>query len=86
MKALNNYIMVLPIAKEQQESSMGLLMTGSDSSKEKYKEGIVELVSDEIKTVSIGDTVVYDSVQGHDYRHNEKMYRVIQYRDVALIL
>jgi co-chaperonin GroES (HSP10) len=86
MKALNNYIMVLPTVKETQETSMGLLMTGEESSKERYKEGVVELVSDDIQTVKIGDTIVYDAVQGHDYRYNGKMYRIIQYRDVALIV
>ncbi len=86
MKALNNYIMVLPTVKETQETSMGLLMTGEESSKERYKEGVVELVSDDIQTVKLGDTIVYDAVQGHDYRYNGKMYRIIQYRDVALIV
>ena len=83
---MNNYIMVLPTVKETQETSMGLLMTGEESSKERYKEGVVELVSDDIQTVKLGDTIVYDAVQGHDYRYNGKMYRIIQYRDVALIV
>ena len=86
MKALNNYIMVLPTVKEAQETSMGLLMTGEESSKERYKEGVVELVSDDIQTIKLGDTIVYDAVQGHDYRYDGKMYRIIQYRDVALIV
>lgn len=86
MKALNNYIMVLPIVKESQETSMGLLMTAEETTKEKYKEGIVKLVSDDVSTVKIGDTIVYDSVQGHDYRFKGEMYRIIMYRDVALIL
>ena len=86
MKALNNYIMVLPNTVEKKETSMGLLMTGEESSKEKYKEGVVELVSEDVKTVKKGDTIVYDAVQGHDYRYDGNMYRIIQYRDVALIL
>ena len=86
MKALNNFIVVSVNDIENKETSMGLLMTAQESSKERYKEGVVTLVSDEVKTVSIGDTVVFDSVQGHDYRHKGKMYRIIQYRDVVLIL
>ena len=86
MKALNNFIVVSVNDIENKETSMGLLMTAQESSKERYKEGLVTLVSDEVKTVSIGDTVVFDSVQGHDYRHKGKMYRIIQYRDVVLIL
>lgn len=78
--------MVMPIVKEQEETSMGLLMTGSESSKEKYKEGVVALVSEEIPIIKVGDTIVYDSVQGHDYRYKGKTYRIIMYRDVALIL
>lgn len=87
MKALNSFIVVKPMVIEQKQSASGLLLTGSEVVKQRYQEAEVievsELVGEHIKK---GDVVAYDAVQGHDYRSGDDVYRIIQYRDVALIL
>jgi co-chaperonin GroES (HSP10) len=87
MKALNSFIVVKPREIEQKQTASGLLLTGSETVKQRYQEAdVVEvssLVDDHIKK---GDVIAYDAVQGHDYRSGDQTYRIIQYRDVALIL
>jgi co-chaperonin GroES (HSP10) len=93
MKALNSFILVLPREAEKQESSSGLLLSGTDTVKQRYQLAEVIIPSDDLPrneegnpVLNPGDLIAYDAVQGHDYRINEKTYRIIMYRDVALIL
>lgn len=86
MKALNSFIVVLPIVPEKQQSASGLLLTGSEAIKQRYQKAEVVVACDGQDVVNQGDIIAYDAVQGHDYRIGDVMYRIIQYRDVALIL
>jgi co-chaperonin GroES (HSP10) len=86
MIALNNFLLVEPCKVEVQESSSGLLLSGKEVTKQRYQEGIVVVSSEHNGSIKKGDKIVYDAVQGHDYRSGESMYRMIQYRDVALVL
>jgi len=87
MKALNSFIVVKPLVVEQQKSASGLLLTGAEIVKQRYQEAEVIEASDLVaEHIHKGDVVAYDAVQGHDYRNGEESYRIIQYRDVALIL
>ena len=86
MKALNNYIVVRPIVEEQKKMAGGLLLTGTESVKQRYQKAEVVVMCEEIPAIKEGDIIAYDAVQGHDYRLNEEVLRIIQYRDVALIL
>jgi co-chaperonin GroES (HSP10) len=93
MKALNSFIVVLPMELERKESSTGLLLSGMETAKQRYQQAEVILASEDLPydadgnpVIRPGDIVAYDSVQGHDYRMDEKNYRIIMYRDVALIL
>ena len=93
MKALNSFILVLPMELEQQESSSGLLLSGMETAKQRYQQAEVILASEDLPynadgspVLNPGDIVAYDAVQGHDYRMDGKTYRMIMYRDVALIL
>lgn len=86
MRALNNYIVVKHIVKQVEESKSGLLLSGQDSAKQRYQNAIIVEPGEFAEVLPVGTEVVYDAVQGHDYRHDEEIYRVIQYRDVALIV
>jgi co-chaperonin GroES (HSP10) len=93
MKALNSFILVLPMELEKQESSTGLLLSGMETAKQRYQQAEVLLVSEDLPrdengepVLVAGDIIAYDAVQGHDYRMDGKNYRIIMYRDVALIL
>ena len=90
---MNSFIVVLPMELERQESSTGLLLSGMETAKQRYQQAEVILVSEDLPyddelnpVLKSGDIVAYDSVQGHDYRMNDKNYRIIMYRDVVLIL
>lgn len=87
MKALNSFIVVKPREIEQKQTASGLLLTGSETVKQRYQEAdVIEVSSLVDEHIKKGDVVAYDAVQGHDYRSGEETYRIIQYRDVALIL
>jgi co-chaperonin GroES (HSP10) len=86
MKALNNYIVVRPIVEEQKQTASGLLLTASETVKQRYQKAEVVVSCEEYLYPKEGDIIAYDAVQGHDYRHKDEALRIIQYRDVALIL
>lgn len=87
MKAINKYILISPCEIKEEKSKSGLFLTASESVNTRYKDAIVVESGDAVvDSIKKGTKISYDSVQGHDIKINDVMYRVILERDVALIL
>ena len=87
MVAIGKYILISPCEIKEEVASSGLLLTASESVNSRYKDAVVvEPGSDVVKEICKGAKISYDSVQGHDIKINNIVYRVILERDVALIL
>jgi co-chaperonin GroES (HSP10) len=87
MKALGKYLLISPCDIKEEVSKSGLLLTASESVNTRYKDAIVvEPGADVVDSIKVGTKISYDSVQGHNIKIDDVVYRVILERDVALLL
>lgn len=86
MKAIGKYILIREGKIKERENALGLLVTAVDEEKERYKVGKVVLVGTLVDGIAIDDELYYDSAQGHNVTINDEVLRLIQERDVALIV
>lgn len=86
MKAVGKYILIKEGAIKERENGLGLIMTAVDEEKERYKVGKVVLYGELVGNINVDDELYYDSAQGHNVTINDEVYRLIQERDVALVV
>lgn len=85
MRALGSFIVIKPEKVEEQVSASGLLMTAADTDSFRYHEAKVLLIG-ESKNIKVGDLIAFDKSAGHPYKLDGELVRIIQERDIALIL
>jgi len=84
MKAINRYIIVNKIKLEPKKVA-GLIMTDDTDVDNRYIKAKIISCGNLVEGLKDGDTIYYDKHAGHDISFNDKLYRVIQDRDVILI-
>ena len=84
MKAINRYIIVNKIKTEPKKVA-GLIMTDETDQDNRYVKAKIISCGNLVEGLKDGDTIYYDKHAGHDISFNDKLYRVIQDRDVVLV-
>ena len=84
MKAINRYIVVDKIKTEPKKVA-GLIMTDDTDQDNRYIKAKIISCGNLVEVLKDNDIVYYDKHAGHDISFNDKLYRVIQDRDVILI-
>ena len=84
MKAVNRYIIVDKIKLEPKKVA-GLIMTDDTDADNRYIKAKIISCGNLVEVLKDNDIVYYDKHAGHDISFNNKLYRVIQDRDVILI-
>ena len=84
MKAINRYIIVDKIKTEPKKVA-GLIMTDDTDVDNRYLKAKIISCGNLVEVLKDNDVVYYDKHAGHDISFNDKLYRVIQDRDVILI-
>ena len=84
MKAVNRYIIVDKIKVEPKKVA-GLIMTDDTDADNRYIKAKIISCGNLVEVLKDNDIVYYDKHAGHDISFNNKLYRVIQDRDVILI-
>ena len=84
MKAINRYIVVKNIKTEPKKVA-GLIMTDDTDVDNRYIKAKIISCGNLVEVLKDNDIVYYDKHAGHDISFNDKLYRVIQDRDVILI-
>ena len=84
MKAINRYIIVDKI-KVQPKKVAGLIMTDDTDVDNRDLKAKIISCGNLVEGLKDGDTIYYDKHAGHDISFNDKLYRVIQDRDVVLV-
>ena len=84
MKAVNRYIIVDKIKLEPKKVA-GLIMTDDTDADIRYIKAKIISCGNLVEVLKDGDTIYYDKHAGHDISFNDKLYRVIQDRDVVLV-
>jgi len=84
MKAVNHYIVVEKI-KQGPKKVAGLILTEDIDLDNRYIKANVISVGNLVEGINDNDVVYYDKHAGHGMQHKDKLYYVIQSRDVVLI-
>ena len=84
MKAVNRYIIVDKIKIEPKKVA-GLIMAEETDQDNRYVKAKIISCGNLVEVLKDNDIVYYDKHAGHDISFNDKLYRVIQDRDVILI-
>lgn len=84
MKAVNNYLVVENIKVEPKKVA-GLILTEEIDEDNRYIKANVISTGNLVEGIKDKDVVYYDKHAGHGVQYNDKLYQVIQSRDVVLI-
>jgi|TARA_B110000977_G_C11056689_1_gene484363 co-chaperonin GroES (HSP10) len=84
MRAIGKTIVIETI-KEKETTESGLLLTSADTDKFRYKKGKVIMPGHECLVIKVDDIIFYDKAAGHTMMLNEKIYTIIQERDVVVV-
>ena len=84
MEAINKYIIVENIKTEPKKVA-GLIMTDDTDVDNRYLKAKIISCGNLVEVLKDNDIVYYDKHAGHDISFDDKLYRVIQDRDVILI-
>jgi len=84
MKAVNNYIIVENIKAEPTKVA-GLILIETVDEDNRYIKANVISTGNLVEGIEDKDVVYYDKHAGHGVQYNDKLYQVIQSRDVVLI-
>lgn len=85
-RVLGSYILIQEIVADKKESITGLIMSANDTAKMRYQEAKVFAKGPEVHYVEVNDMIMYDGAQGHGIIVDDVSYRIIQERDVAVVL
>ena len=85
MKAIGKFIIVEAI-NEEVKSNSGLLMSGDEVSRLRYKKSKVISAGTDVSAIKDGDVIYHEARSGHQMKLDNKVYSVILERDVVICL
>tara|TARA_R100001129_G_C5124458_1_gene191182 strand:+ start:248 stop:505 length:258 start_codon:yes stop_codon:yes gene_type:complete len=85
MKPIGKYIVIKTIEEEIKTKS-GLLLSSEDANQLRYKKGVVVKPGSDVSVIKEKDNIYYDKRAGFSLLINEKIYTIIQERDVVVVL
>jgi chaperonin GroES len=83
MKAIGSYVVVEP-QKEEVKTKGGLILTEANEMNLRYRLATVVSAGDEVKDLSDGDGIYYDSAAGSEIRIDGNKYVVVHERQVVV--
>ena len=85
MVPVNKYIVITTI-DEQIKTDSGLLLTGSDADKFRYKKGLVVKPGTNVEVIKENDLIYYDKGAGYTMLIDNVPYTIIREADVVVVL
>ena len=85
MIPVNKYIVITTI-DEQIKTESGLLLTGSDADKFRYKKGLVVKPGTNVDVIKENDLIYYDKGAGYTMLIDNMPYTIIREADVVVVL
>lgn len=85
MKPIGKYIVINEI-KEEVKTQSGILLSGDDVDKIRYKKGAVVKPGTEVTKINEGDTIYYDTRAGYSMFIEDVQYTIIRENDVVVVL
>lgn len=84
-KPINKYILIKTIDEEIKTES-GLLLTGSDAEKFRYKKALVVKPGTNVDIIKENDLIYYDKGAGYTMLIDNVPYTIIREADVVVVL
>jgi co-chaperonin GroES (HSP10) len=84
MEAVGNYMIIEETEKATKITKGGLELTEKHREDIRYREAII--ISSGPELFKRGQSILYDRVSGFPVEHDDKIYKVIQVRDVVALL
>jgi len=85
MKPLGKYCIINQI-DEKVKTDFGLIMSGTDTSKMRYKKAEIVKVGTDVSSVNEGDMIYYDKNAGYSMMIGDNTYTVIMERDIIVVI
>jgi len=84
MEAIGNYIIINETEEKIKTTKGSLELTDKHREDIRYVEAII--ISSGTEILKSGQNIIYDRVAGHPVEFEDKVYKVIQVRDVVALL
>jgi co-chaperonin GroES (HSP10) len=84
MEAVGNYMIIEETEKATKITKGGLELTEKHREDIRYREAVI--ISSGPELFKRGQSILYDRVSGFPVEHDDKIYKVIQIRDVVALL
>ena len=85
MKPIGKYIIINEI-KEEVKTQSGILLSGDDVDKIRYKKGTVVKPGTEVTKINESDTIYYDTRAGYSMFIEDVQYTIIRENHVVVVL
>jgi len=85
MRPIGKYIAIKQINEEVKTKS-GLLLSGDDVDGIRYRKATVSEPGTDVKVISKGDTIYYDSRAGYSMFIEDEQFTIIQEHDVVVVV
>lgn len=85
MKPLGKYVIINQI-DEKVKTDFGLIMSGTDTLKMRYKKAEIVKVGTDVSSVNDGDMIYYDKNAGYSMMIGDNTYTVIMERDIIVVI
>jgi|TARA_R110002020_G_scaffold325482_4_gene541068 co-chaperonin GroES (HSP10) len=85
MQAIGTYIIIRPIDEEVTTKS-GLLLSGEETSKMRYRKGEVLNVGTDVDMIKKKDIIYYDQQSGHTMLLDNEVVAIIRQMNVVVVL
>jgi len=86
MKAIGKYIVIKPSAFKIEKTKGGLLLSEKEKEDIRYRQAKIKSVGFDVKGLKAGNEIYYDKSSGFNIEIKEESYKVIQERDVVIVL
>lgn len=86
MKAIGKYIVIKPFAFKTQKTKGGLILSEKEKEDIRYRQAKIKSVGSDVKGLKAGNEIYYDKAAGFNIELKEDTYKVIQEKDVVIVL
>ena len=86
MKVIGKNIIITETEEKLKSTKSGLLLGEKKREDIRYKEGMVNLVSEDVLVVKNGDKIYFDKHAGFNLEIEKVIYTIIQEKDIVVVL
>ncbi len=86
MRAIGKYIAIKPQELKSVKTKGGLILSDTDKEDIRYRKAEVIVVGGSVDGLKKGDNIYYDKAAGFNIEIKEDTFKIIQERDVVIVL